>query len=131
MLQSRQLPRSAFQARKPARAGRPAWKCAEEFRRWLRKLPCACQGRNEFCDGPTEAAHVDMAGRGTPDAKGMGSKVADRHSLPLSRGCHAGQHRVGWLTFERTLPMSSAVALSFMFWEEWPGRPAWERENGR
>ncbi|MBW6531900.1 hypothetical protein KZ820_14255 [Sphingomonas sp. RRHST34] len=117
------LPRSAFQTRKPARAGRPAWKCAEEFKRWLRKLPCAgCQHTgdafNQIC-----AAHVDHAG-----GKGIATKVADRHCIPLCDRCHTEQHSRGWPTFEKTLPGADAVMLSAIYWTEWPGRREWEAE---
>lgn len=129
MTQVGRLPRSAFKPRKAERAGRPAWKCAEEFKRWLRKLPCACQGANTCCHGPIQSAHVDGAGKGTRDAKGLGSKVSDRFCVPLSLGCH--QHQtdvVGWSEFEMTLPGGSAEALAVQYWEAWPGRAAWERE---
>ena len=123
------LPRSAFKPRKPERAGRPAWKCAEEFKRWLRKLPCACQGANPWCAGPIQSAHVDHAGKGTPDAKGLSSKVADRFCVPLSLGCHQHQTDViGWSEFEMTLPGGDAEKLARDYWEAWPGRAAWERE---
>lgn len=123
------LPRSAFQTRKPPRAGRPVWKCADEFKRWLRKLPCACQGQNACCGGPIQAAHVDHAGKGTRDAKAMSSKVADRFCVPLSMGCHQHQTDViGWSEFEMTLPGGSAEALADEYWKAWPGRAAWERD---
>lgn len=129
MNRSGRLPRTMFQARKPARAGRPAWKCAEEFKRWLRKLPCACQGVNACCSGPIQSAHVDHAGKGTPDAKGTSSKVADRFCVPLSIGCHQHQTDViGWTEFEMTLPGGSAEALANEYWNAWPGRAAWERQ---
>lgn len=125
------ISRSAFQTRKPPRAGRPVWKRAEEYKRWLRKLPCACGGKNDFCEGPTEAAHVDPAGKGGLDAKGLSTKVADRYCIPLSRGCHYHQTSIaGWPVFERSLPTQSAVSLSTAYWAEWPGRVAWERELG-
>ena len=123
------LPRSSFQTRKPPRGGRPAWKCAEEFKRWLRKLPCACQGVNSCCSGPIQAAHVDHAGKRTPDAKGTSSKVADRFCVPLSMGCHQHQTDViGWSEFEMTLPGGSAEDLANEYWRAWPGRADWERQ---
>jgi hypothetical protein len=118
------LSRSLFKTRKAVRAGRPAWKCAEEFKRWLRKLACACGGRNEFCRGAIAAAHVDIAG-----GKGVSTKVADRHCIPLSDACHRHQTDViGWPEFEKLLPMGDAVALAAVYWTEWPGRAAWERQ---
>lgn len=124
------LPRSAFRPNRPPRAGRPAWKVAEQFHRWLRKLDCACCGRppgDEY--DPIVVAHVDHAGKGTIDAKGASSKVSDRWAIPLRDSCHARQHRVGWKTFEQILPDGDAVELAFRYWREWPGRAAWEREQ--
>lgn len=124
MFRSARLPRTAFQTRKPPRAGRPAWKCAEEFTRWLRKLPCACCGRpaGDLSD-PIIAAHVDHAG-----GKGMATRVADRHCIPLRDSCHKRQHDIGWETFEKALPGADAVALATVYWSEWPGRVQWERD---
>ena len=116
------LPRSAFQTRKPPRAGRPAWKCAEEFKRWLRKLPCAACGHVRTNDNPIDAAHVDHAG-----TKGAGTKTADRNCLPFCRRCHTEQGR-GWRTFEKRLPGGDAVALSEVYWQRWPRRLEWERD---
>ena len=118
------LPRSTFQTRKPPRAGRPAWKCAEDFKRWLRKLPCACCSAPAGDIGnPIVAAHVDHAG-----GKGIATKVADRHCVPLCDACHKNQHNSGWPAFEKALPMADAIALASVYWVEWPGRAAWERE---
>lgn len=121
------LRRSMFQRVKPPRAGRPAWKCAEEFKRHLRHLPCSCCEAAPGDQGnPIRSAHVDHAG-----GKGMSTKVADRHCIPLCNNCHDEQHQVGWLTFEKRLPLGDAVALAGIYWTEWPGRRAWERElNG-
>ena len=119
------LPRSMFQTRKPPRAARPAWKCAEDFKRWLRKLPCARCFHVRTDANPIVAAHVDHAG-----GKGIGTKVADRFCIPLCDECHTRQHAHGWKSFEQTLPTKDAVALSTAYWQQWPGRVAWERENG-
>lgn len=117
------LPRSAFQTRKPPRAGRPAWKCAEEYKRWLRRLPCvACDSLGDRSN-PIVAAHVDHAG-----GKGTGTKVADRHCIPLCDRCHQAQHRDGWPAFEKTLVCGDAVALAEAFWDRWPDRGQWERD---
>lgn len=97
---------------------------AEEFRRWLRKLPCACCQQVGTLSDPIVAAHVDHAG-----GKGTGTKVADRHSLPLLDSCHKRQHTVGWPAFEKTLPGADAVMLSAVYWTEWPGRRDWERQQ--
>lgn len=118
MIRRSVLPPSAFKRRKPERAGRPEWKRDEAFKRWLRALPCACGGANAFCHGPTEVAHVDYAAKGTPDAKGLSTKVADRFSLPLSRGCHAAQTSVfGWPDFEKSLPGGDAEALTRVYFD--------------
>lgn len=122
------LSRSMFQTRKPPRAGRPAWKCAEEYKRWLRKLPCARCTHPGDLENPIVAAHVDHAGKGTRDAKGAQTKVADAHCVPLCDRCHKHQHNIGWLTFERLLPLGDAPMLAAAFWEKWPGRGDWERE---
>ncbi len=125
-------PRAAFQRVKPKRAGRPDFKRAEDFGRFLRALPCACLGKNDWCTGPVQAAHVDHAGKGTRDAKGMGSKVADRFMVPLSLGCHQYQTDVmGWPAFEKTLPLGDAEALSAVYWTEFLGTPKgreWQRQ---
>ena len=126
-MRSPALSRAAFQTRKPPRAGRPAWKVAEEYKRWLRKLPCPCCGQLAGdLQSPIVAAHVDGVG-----AKGMGTKVADRHCIPLCNGCHTRQHQVGWRTFEKTLPLGDAATLAGVYWTEWPGRAVWEREQAR
>ncbi len=117
------LPRSMFATRKPPRAGRPAWKCAEEFKRWLRKLPCARCSHAGDRQNPIVAAHVDHAG-----GKGTATKVADRHCIPLCDDCHKQQHALGWRSFQLALPTHDAVALAAAFWQQWPGRSAWERE---
>lgn len=117
------LARSAF-APRHKNAPRPPWKVAEAFKQWLRGRPCACAGR--LCDGNsrTVAAHVDHAG-----GKGMGTKVADRHCIPLSDQCHRLQHSVGWRTYEQFL-CSDAVKLAEQYWRKWPGRSSWEAKNG-
>ena len=70
-----------------------------------------------------EAAHVDHAGD-----KGMGTKVADKYSLPLCAAHHARQHKRGWKTFEaECLGGKSAVAMADAYWTAWPGRIEYER----
>jgi len=128
-MRSAPLPRSMFTTRKPPRAARPAWKACEQYLRWLRKLPCAFCRAEGTPTNPIVAAHVDHAGQGTPMGKGMGTKVADRHGIPLCDECHRRQHRIGWKTFEIGLPLQSAPALSDTYWAEWPGRRAWEHEQ--
>lgn len=122
------LTRTAFRPRKQ-NAPRPAWKVAEAFRQWLRGRPCACQGRNPDCGGPMIAAHVDHAGKGTPDAKGTATKVADKFNIPLTDRCHQLQHSKGWPWFEKNILKASAITLAEDYWRAWPGRVAWEAKN--
>lgn len=123
-LRSASLPRSMFTTRKPPRAGRPAWKCADKFKRWLRKLPCArCMYAPGDLSNPIVAAHVDHAG-----GKGTSTKVADRHCIPLCDDCHKQQHAMGWKSFELGLPTREAVALAAAYWQRWPDRVEWERD---
>lgn len=104
-------------------APRPAWKVATAYLQWLRGRPCAADGVH--CEGRIEAAHVDHAGD-----KGMGTKVSDRFAIPLCAGHHGRQHSRGWKTFEaECLGGKSAVAIAHAYWNAWPGRIAWEREN--
>jgi len=105
-------------------APRPAWKVAESFKQWLRGRPCAADGHG-LCDGKVQSAHVDHAGD-----KGMGTKVSDRHCIPLCAGHHTRQHTRGWATFEREcLGGKPAVALAAAYWQAWPGRGDWEASN--
>jgi hypothetical protein len=117
------LNRAAFAPRKK-NAPRPAWKVAEAYKQWLRGRPCAMASLG-CCMGPMVAAHVDHAG-----GKGMGTKVADRHCIPLCDTHHTIQHRAGWRTFEKNLPGRDAVRLAETYWRAWPGRKAWEAKNG-
>lgn len=104
-------------------APRPAWKVCKAFGQWLRGRPCACGGRNDDCGGDMEAAHVDYAAKGTPDAKGVASKVADRWQIPLSHNCHRLQHSKGWPWFD--LHILGGIARGEMmaaeYWRLWKG----------
>jgi hypothetical protein len=98
---------------------------AESYKKWLRGRPCAADG--VYCGGKVIAAHVDHAG-----GKGMGLKVADRYCIPLCDAHHTRQHNKGWHTFEgECLGGKSAVAMADAYWNAWPGRIEWERENER
>lgn len=125
------LARSAI-APRHKNASRPAWKCAEAFKQFLRGRPCACGGRNSFCSGKIQSAHVDYAGKGTQDAKGTASKVADRWCIPLSESCHMLQHSRGWPWFDAHIlgGAGSAERMAADFWRLWPGRNAWEDARG-
>lgn len=117
------LKRSAFAPRKK-NAPRPDWKVAEAFKQWLRGRPCACGGRNPQCFGKIQAAHgPDKA------SKGMATKAADRHCMPLSERCHIGaQHTKGWHSFARDyLGGADPLAICEEYWRAWPGRVEYER----
>ena len=116
---------SLFKRVKPGRAGRPAWKCAEDFKRWLRHLACPrCGQLPGMLSNPIVAAHVDHAG-----GKGASTKVADRHCIPLCNDCHREQTDVlGWGRFEAQLPGGDAIALAADYWQNWPDRREWEAE---
>lgn len=120
---------SAFKARR-RNAPRPAWKVADAFRVWLRRLPCACGGRNPGCGGPVRSAHVDYAAKGTPDAKGTSSKVADRWCVPLTDNCHRLQHDKGWPWFNANILRGDAEKLAEEYWSRWPARSKWEADHG-
>lgn len=102
---------------------RPAWKVCDAFRQWLRGRPCACGGRNKDCDGAMVAAHVDYAAKGTPDAKGTGTKVADRWCIPLSDACHRLQHAKGWPWFDKNIlgQAGAGELMAAAYWQRWPG----------
>lgn len=100
---------------------RPAEKSAPGFLQWLRGRNCAVGPLG--CEGKIEAAHVDHAG-----GKGVGTKVADRHAIPLCTGHHRAQHTRGWRTFEFAKCID-AKALAEIYWRAWPGRIAWERKQ--
>ena len=119
------LPRVNTRPRK-RNAQRPAEKSAPAFLQWLRGRECflawpKCEG-DMACSGNIEAAHVDHAG-----GKGMGTKVADRHAIPLCNGHHAEQHRIGWQSFEDRYAFGAAK-IAEDYWGAWPGRIAWERK---
>jgi len=104
-------------------APRPAWKVCAAFGQWLRGRPCACGGRNDDCGGPMQAAHVDYAGKGTPDAKGAGTKVADRWQIPLSANCHRLQHSKGWPWFDQHIlgGIGRGAMMASEYWRLWKG----------
>lgn len=103
-------------------APRPAEKSARGFLQWLRGRECFLSESGE-CEGKIEAAHVDHAG-----GKGMATKVADRHAIPLCSGHHRAQHVMGWRSFEEAYCFG-AVGVAASFWGRWPGRVAWEKKH--
>lgn len=102
-------------------APRPAWKVATAYLQWLRGRQCLVFNAN--CEGRTEAAHVDHAG-----GKGMGTKAADCHAIPLCTFHHRQQHTRGWRTFQNDHRFD-AVKAAAEFWRRWPGRAKWESEH--
>jgi hypothetical protein len=110
---------------KPRKRNSPriAEKSAPAFLQWIRGRNCyAGLGREHTCSGKIQAAHVDYAG-----GKGMATKVADRHCVPLCEGHHVEQHRLGWQSFEVKYNTNCLMAAE-TYWRNWPGRAAWERK---
>lgn len=116
--------RSSLARPRHRNAPRPAWKVAKAYGQWLRGRTCACEGRNPDCEGPMQAAHVPH-----PQSSGQGTKAADRYEIPLTVGCHLfTQHRIGWPEFARLyLNGADPTKLAEAYWQQWPGRIAWER----
>lgn len=125
------LPRAAIRPRK-RNAPRPTGKSARGFLQWLRGRSCACQGNNPDCEGKIEAAHVDYAAKGTSEAKGTRTKVADKWAIPLSSNCHRLQTNKGWRWFEPRFlgKVGAGAEMAADYWRLWPGRPKWEARHG-
>jgi len=106
-------------------AGRPPEKDARGFLQWIRGRECffAYMGG---CDGKIEAMHLDFAG-----GKGVGTKVADRFSLPACSAHHRLQHSKGWATFLRIVghTKDGLIYAAGVLWRAWPGRAKWERDR--
>ena len=101
-------------------AGRPKWKVATAYLKWLRGRRCLI---DRDCEGRMEACHVDYAGD-----KGMGTKVSDRFAVPMCAAHHAESHEQGVQTFEvkhRVNLLKAAEA----YWDAWPGRHEWEQSQ--
>ena len=79
------------------------------------------------CEGKIEAMHLDFAG-----GKGVGTKVADRYSVPACSNHHRRQHNKGWATFRREVGFAVEDLLdgAEVFWRLWPGRLKWEDSRG-
>jgi hypothetical protein len=103
-------------------AGRPSDKSAPQFLQWIRRLPCVFADTGK-CEGKIEAMHLDFAG-----GKGMGTKVADRYSVPACSGHHSRQHLKGWVTFLREVGTTkeALLAAADKLWRTWPGLFKWE-----
>ena len=118
-------------------AARPKEKSVPGFGQWLRGRPCHLATHRKGGCGlaefprrtPVEAAHVDHAGD-----KGAGTKVSDRHMIPLCQAHHDEQggktgpfrERGGWPTFEAKYGFN-AVEVAAEYWRKWPKRAEWER----
>lgn len=123
------LKRSALRPRN-RNAPRPEWKVNRSFLGWLRKRPCACEGRNPDCDeyNGVQAAHAPHKA-----SKGVGTKVDDRFCIPLSNNCHnEKQHRMGWPSFAKEYlggrdPLDLASDY-FAAWKRTPSGANWTRD---
>ncbi len=106
-------------------ASRPAHKFAPGYLKWLRGRSCYLAGQGDHArSGKVRACHVDYAGD-----KGVGTKVSDRHALPMCDGAHTEQtDQLGWGPFERKYRFD-ALFVAAEFWRLWPGRAAWEQSQ--
>ncbi|HEX7720435.1 MAG TPA: hypothetical protein VF389_11565 [Woeseiaceae bacterium] len=107
-------------------AGRPPEKTAPGFLQWLRGRKCfiASHAPKHVCEGKVRACHFDPYG-----CKGMGTKVADRASMPMCDAAHGEQHRIGWQSFQRKYRFNGRKVVD-AYWQAWPKRFAWERDHG-
>lgn len=109
--------------RRHRNAPRPAWKVATSYLKWLRGCECVFADLGG-CEGKIEAAHTP-----DPQSKGVGTKAADCNAIPACQHHHRLQHDKGWSAVGLT--KEAAMKLADKCWQAWPGRIAWERENGR
>ena len=73
---------------------------SEEYKAWIRTLPCI------RCNRPTsEAHHQNAAGQST-----TGSKCSDYRCVPLCVEHHAEYHRIGRTTFWGTFDFEILIA---------------------
>jgi hypothetical protein len=116
------LARSAFRPRRQNSHRADSWKRAPGFLQWLRGRPCMLS-EHGGCGGKVRACHVDYAGD-----KGMGTKVHDRHAIPMCDDHHGAQHTWGWTSFEANFRIN-ALSASAAYWQAWPGRSAWDASH--
>lgn len=90
--------------------------------KWLRGRCCALEARGG-CSGRIVAAHVDHAG-----GKGIGTKVADYHAIPLCDGHHREQHQRGWASFELAYSFDAVVSAA-VYWRTSPHRAKFEARS--
>lgn len=102
---ARKLPRRAMAS---TRKGPPR---DEDYKAWIRTLPCAGCGM----DGRSEAAHTGNDG-------GMSIKASDYSCVPLCTDCHTqapgAYHRIGKRAFEQTSGLCFAD-LAARLQKEW------------
>lgn len=106
-------------------AGRPAYKSAPGYLKWLRTRECILAPTGE-CKGKVRACHWDEAGD-----KGVATKVSDKFALPMCDEHHRIQTEVaGWPHFQTQYGFKAGDVCA-AFWGAWHGRAAWEAVNGR
>lgn len=89
-------------------------KRCEPYLKWIRTRRCYLTGRfHHACSGKVRACHVGHAGD-----KGIGTKVSDKHVIPMCDGAHEEQHRIGWSSFE-ALHRFNAVQVAGALWSSW------------
>jgi hypothetical protein len=97
----------------PGKERRGPARC-EDYKAWVRTLPCVACG----IEGCSEAAHVGTDG-------GMSMKATDYSCVPLCSNCHTqapgAYHRIGKRAFERAHGLCFAVEVRRL-------NAAWEDE---
>lgn len=51
----------------------------------------------------------------------MGTKVDDRHAMPLSWNCHNDQHSMGWPAFAKKYLPGDGMEVCEAYWKSWKG----------
>lgn len=83
---------------------KPKRKVDNKLLKAIRKMPCACCGRNP----PSDPSHIRSVGSGGPDEPW--------NVVPMNRDCHRTWHSVGAKTFCERHPEFRAL-LEYMGWE--------------
>ncbi|UAK23640.1 hypothetical protein [Sphingomonas nostoxanthinifaciens] len=85
------------------------------FLQWVRGRSCLLlDKRGHECRGRVRACHVDYAGD-----KGVGTKVSDRHAVPMCDGAHAEQTgQLGWGPFEAKWGINALESAADL-WRYW------------
>ena len=81
----------------------------EEYKIWIRSLPCFITGRQ------AEAHHCSKTGHGS-----MGSKTDDTRCIPLSHEKHTELHQSGAITFAKkyNLNYENIIKQLNQIWED-------------